>query len=867
MRKLLLLAGVGSLAMGIMLSAGPAQAAPSEPPAGKIELPALDLSEAVRRIAVRTGRNIIASDELVRGRRAPAISGEYSAEQALRAVLAGSGLTFKHVDGALVIARAGTAASPDSQAQSDTASTTIVVTGTRIRGAGSASPVTVTTRRDLEQSGISDLADFTRILPQNYTGGQNRGIAGSGEQGGQQNLNDSANLNLRGLGPDATLTLLNGHRLSYDGLDQGVDISAIPLAAIERIEVVSDGASALYGSDAVGGVANIILRRDYEGLETTARVGGSTGGGDFQQQLSLVGGHRWSSGGFMVALDENSATPITAGQRDYTRGLDPSLFLTDRIRQMSGVLAVRQQIAPGLRLDLDGTAMSRHSVLQDPFTTTADVHVSGLVSRNYVHSYALTPTLKADLGSWQASLSATAADSRTLLDTSNSFNSVPRRAHLLYEDNLKGAEVTGEGPLFALPGGDARLALGGGLRRISLHDRYHLLSSGQWITTKNFKESRSVQFAYGELSLPLIGPELNFPLINRLTLSGALRYEHWNRIASVTTPKLGLIYEPVADVSFRATWGKSFKIPTLFQVNEIEEGDLIPGFIFNPPPQPAGAPVLFLAGSAPNLKPERATTWSGTVELKPRFVPGLDLTASYFDIDYRDRIAEPLTSVLSALYNPLYSNFITYNPSAAEVNALIATLPGGLSNQTGAPFDPSGVGAIIDDTQRNTERQRIHGVDLTADYRFDLGRNGKLLLTGAASYLTSKQQLATGQPYFQLAGTIFHPPHWRGRAGFVWDSKRAGLSAFVNYVGPTIDNSFPTLGRIGAFTTLDLNASFRSGAKDGVLRNVELRLSALNVLNEKPHLIRIVYPEEAPFDSTNESPVGRFLGVSLRKVW
>src|SRR3546814_6056254 len=80
---------------------------------------------------------------------------------------------------------------------------------------------------------------------------------------------------LRGLGPDATLTLINGHRVAYDGAIQGVDISAIPLAALDRIEIVADGSSALYGSDAVAGVANVLLRKDYQGLWTSARIAGT----------------------------------------------------------------------------------------------------------------------------------------------------------------------------------------------------------------------------------------------------------------------------------------------------------------------------------------------------------------------------------------------------------------------------------------------------------------------------------------------------------------------------------------------------------------------------------------------------------------
>lgn len=851
-----------------LLSLAATSTASAQPPGQfSFDLPAEALSQALRDVAVRTGRNVIAPAELIGDQQAAPLSGTFTAEGAVARLLAGTGLQYRLVEGTLVVERGPFADKSVATDNAELKGTSITVTGTRIRGAGSASPVTVKTRGELERAGINDLADFTRILPQNYTGGQNRGIAGGGEQGGQQNLNDSAALNLRGLGPDATLTLLSGHRLSYDALDQGVDISAIPLAAIERIEVVADGASALYGSDAVAGVANIILRRDYDGLETSARVGASTSGGNFQQQYGAVGGRRWSSGGFMLALDHSSATPIDAGRRDYARTVDPSLFLTDRIRQTSAVLSAHQQIAPELSLDLDGIAMNRRSLSQNPFFPATDVRVSGIVSRGHVRSWALTPTLRADLGAWQAALSATGARSRTFLDATNYFNGVPTEADLLYADSLKGVEATAEGPLFALPGGDARLAVGGGLRSISLHVNQIVNRGGQSTTTANFTERRNVQFAYGELSLPLVRPELGVPLIDRLTLSAALRYEHWNRIAAVTTPKVGLIYQPVRDVTVRATWGKSFKIPTLLQVNQVPEGILLPGFIFRPPPQPIGSPVLLLSGSAPDLKPERATTWSGTLELRPSLAPGLNLQATYFHIDYRDRIAAPLTSVLTALFNPLYSDLIVYNPSAADVNTLIAGLPEGLVNQSGMPLDPSGVGAIIDGAIRNTERQRIQGVDLGADYHLDLGIHGTLLLTGAASYLESDQRLAANQPKVQLAGTIFNPPDWRGRVGAVWDAKRVGLAAFVNYIGSSTDNRFSTSNKVESFVTLDLNASIRTGARGGLLRNLELRVSALNVLNEEPKRIQTGSLGGAPYDSTNQSPIGRFLGVSVRKVW
>lgn len=860
-------------ALALASAAFGAQSAPGEPAAGEaralieLDLPAQDLGATLLAIARQSGQDILFASDTVRGLKAPSIRGRYTLDEALRAALEGSPLTLDYRAGAAIIRQRGAQDRAADGAAAPPQDAAIVVTGSRIRGAGIASPVTVSTRRELEQAGLSDLADFTRLLPQNYAGGQNRGIPGGGEQGGQQNLNNSATLNLRGLGPDATLTLFNGHRLAYDSVNQGIDISAIPLAAIERIEVVTDGASALYGSDAVGGVANIILRRDFNGLEATARFGASTDGGNVQKQLSLVGGGRWSSGGVMVALDASRASPITAGQRDYTDTVDPSLTLTDRNRQVSAVASAHQQLIPGLTLEVDGYVTNRRSLLTNPFSATQDVHVLGLVSRPHVRSFAVTPTVRAELGAWEATLSATRADSRTLLDTNNYVNSVPRHNHLLHANSLRGVEATAEGPLLQLPGGAARLALGGGARRIALHLRTQLLTGGERLTTREFTERRSVQFAYGELSLPLVQPHLRLPLVERLTLSGALRHEHWNGIGSVTTPKAGIVYQPVRDLSLRGTWGRSFKIPTLRQVNDIQQGILIPGFYFTPPPEPAGSPVLLLSGSAPGLRPERATTWSATAELTPRALPGLRLQATYFDIDYRGRIAGPVTDVLTALGNPLYSDLIVFNPAAAEVNALVASMPGGLSNQTGEPFDPAGVGAIIDTAIRNTERQRIKGVDVSADYAVDIGSKDRLLLTGSASYLKSHQQLAPGQPVVPLAGTVFHPPHWRGRVGAVWSGARASASAFVNHVGSNRDARYPDDAKVGAFTTVDVSATLQAGASSGPLRNVEFRLTVLNLFNEKPDIVRSPFPNAAPFDSTNQSPVGRFVAASIRKVW
>src|SRR3546814_3559474 len=120
---------------------------------------------------------------------------------------------------------------------------------------------------------------FRSSLPQNFGGGQNPGV-GIGAIGGgltNRNVTGGSAVNLRGLGPDATLTLLNGHRISFGGLAQGVDISTIPTDVVERVEIVPDGASALYGSDAVAGVVNVIFRRSLDGLSIRTRLGAEIG--------------------------------------------------------------------------------------------------------------------------------------------------------------------------------------------------------------------------------------------------------------------------------------------------------------------------------------------------------------------------------------------------------------------------------------------------------------------------------------------------------------------------------------------------------------------------------------------------------------
>ncbi|MGD9812843.1 MAG: TonB-dependent receptor plug domain-containing protein, partial [Sphingobium sp.] len=223
------------------------------------QIAAQDLKYALRDLARQSGMELVASSKVVAGKKAEALQGHYSAREAVEILLRGSGLTAEISDGAILIR--GRSVPQSAAASGEIGQSDIVVTGSLIRGAPLPSPVIALSQEDMRQQGQNDLGAAIRSIPQNFTGGQNPTVGIGNFGANTTNFNGTSSLNLRGLGPDASLTLLNGHRLAYDGAIQSVDISAIPLGAVDRLEIVADGASAQYGSDAVGGVANIILKR------------------------------------------------------------------------------------------------------------------------------------------------------------------------------------------------------------------------------------------------------------------------------------------------------------------------------------------------------------------------------------------------------------------------------------------------------------------------------------------------------------------------------------------------------------------------------------------------------------------------------
>lgn len=210
----------------------------------------------------------------------------------------------------------------------------IIVTGSSIkrRPTDSAVPLQIFTINDLQRDSISSPEQFVSLLASNGNGADNLSANADITSGAQRGTNGVSSANLRNQGSGATLVLLNGRRVASHGLGGGaVDVNQIPFSALERVEVLKDGASAIYGTDAIGGVINFITRKDYSGFGATGFIDKTQqGGGDIYKGSITAGTGSLDDDGFNImvsgAYSENKA--LRGTQRDFVTTNLPSFGLS-----------------------------------------------------------------------------------------------------------------------------------------------------------------------------------------------------------------------------------------------------------------------------------------------------------------------------------------------------------------------------------------------------------------------------------------------------------------------------------------------------------------------------------------------------------
>ncbi|OWQ94307.1 TonB-dependent receptor [Sphingopyxis witflariensis] len=393
MRKTLL---VTILATGCATGALCSTAAHAQTEQRSYDIAAQPLADALREYSEASGREVMFDDGLARGLRSAGVSGTLSADAALSRLLTGTGLIAELIGATLVIRAgnvdAGTTGSIEAPGDiaRDTPDGAIIVTGSRIRGAGPVgSPVTTLDRTAIERSGMSSAQQLLQALPQAFGGGPNETTLGATTRNGAGTDGTYASsVNLRGLGPSSTLVLVDGSRPALGGLG-GVfaDISLIPVSAIDRIEVLTDGASAIYGADAVAGVVNIRLRNDFEGAETMLRAG--TADGDLgEMQFGQLFGKHWSRGHVVLAYQFSQRGALAAAERAYaTEDLRPfggpdyrSLFA------VPGTITAANGQTFAIPAGQDGTALGADQLTPGTRNPGDRRAASDLLPRQRIHS-------------------------------------------------------------------------------------------------------------------------------------------------------------------------------------------------------------------------------------------------------------------------------------------------------------------------------------------------------------------------------------------------------------------------------------------------------------------------------------------------
>jgi iron complex outermembrane recepter protein len=276
--------------------------------------------------------------------------------------------------------------------------TQFVVTGSNIQNAGEALsiPVAIITPSDIQNSGVeTNVLDVLRKISPSVSGlgGENATTSGGATNGGSE-------ISLHNL---PTLVLINGRRMAYDPVDgsggnEFVDLNTIPLAAIDKIEVLSDGSSAIYGSDAVGGVINIILKKDYNGWEADTHYGYSDLPGHYSERTgSLTGGVSNGTTSMTVSFEYNQSDPIFENQRPYTNPFYSTIYVPG-ILEVFGITSNYDeafQLAPGVNAPPGGgtytiqqlVAMGVYKDLgsfNDPGVYSEVQHIYNLAANQYL---------------------------------------------------------------------------------------------------------------------------------------------------------------------------------------------------------------------------------------------------------------------------------------------------------------------------------------------------------------------------------------------------------------------------------------------------------------------------------------------------
>ncbi|WP_375249908.1 TonB-dependent receptor plug domain-containing protein [Sphingomonas sp.] len=768
-------------------------------------------------------------------------------------------------------------ATPQPASEPAAEASDIVVTGTRTVGRSrldSSAPVDVLSAASLQRQGTTELATSLAAVVPSIDFPRSSAVDGT----------DSIRpATLRGLSPDQTLVLINGVRAHTSALINtngsvgrgaaSVDLNTIPSVALDRIEVLRDGAAAQYGSDAIAGVVNLRLREARTGGGASVTYGqyitdvDTARGSRSERDGETVTASAWQgiglgSDGFLTVSGEYlNRNPTSRG--DFDPRKTPirvrSRFGDPDVEQYSGYINAGKPLGDsGWTLygfggyqhrDSTSAATPRINGGTDnnlSAAALASIYPDGFTPLIAVTSDDLTATggIRGALSGWNVDLNLSYGRNELTFFTRNSGNATYGAASqtnfydgkLTYDQLVGGIDVSREQPLFG--DGTINIAWGIEYRREGFQ-----IGAGE-PTSYNRAVGASSTLGSGAQGFPGFQPsnvvdqhrdnvsgylDLEAKPVNKVTLGLAVRGESYSDFGETATGKLSARYEFAPWFAVRGTASTGFRAPSLQQqyftstASVLTNGAIVETGLF-----PSTSPVGIALGGKP-LRPERARNLSAGIVLRSG---GFDLSIDAYQIKIRDQIA------------------LSENLGGAVVAALLAANPT-TNNVTAGRFFLNGI------------RSTTKGIDVVAHYRTTTSSLGTFDLTAAANIndikitrapasativssagsatlpIFSRQRIVSfeqGTPREKVVGTID------------WSLDKIGATARASYYGDVTQPNNTGFAQddihTGRHTIFDLEARYT------VTRTVTLAVGANNLLDTYPDYVRLTSSRGVALNST-----------------
>ena len=654
--------------------------------------------------------------------------------------------------------------------------------------------------------------------------------------------------------------MLDGQRLAPSGFEGSfVDVSLIPLTAVERVEMLTDGASAIYGADAVGGVVNFVLRRDFDGAETAARYGDSTQGGGEQLTVSQLLGASWADGNAMLIYEYQDEDSVDVSDRDFIPPLPvrPGPFNIFPEQQRNSVVAsLRHAVTSNLEFSAHGF-YSRREFERDAATVAGFANIEGDAQSSGGN---LNATLDvSENWSLRAAVDYSVTKQRSLL-TATPGGIVDQEL----DGTSSGIDLRMSGALFDIGDSSARASIGVSARKEKFDSA----------AAQPGELERTVKSVYGELFVPLIAPSAA-AWAHRLELSLAGRLDDYDDFGSSgVKPKLGVAWWPVASLGVRASWSESFRAPLLSHMDR----SVVTPFRWLVLPVPdATSPTGTTATIAPlvlgkqDLAPETADSFTFGLDIAPPSAANLRASVTYYQIDYNDRVSTPPlpSNNVFLLYqnSAVLAPFIDRSPDPAQIASFYQE---GVVN----PFNiPAGaVAAHYDGRYQNIAAMKTSGVELAVTSALQTGL-GTLAPFIGVNYITDMDaRAASTTPEQQLFDRIFTPARLRMHGGLSWSAAAVSTTLSASYVNSYENNTLTPSVEVDDWITFDWHLQYDAGERSpqGMLRGLTLALDVQNLTDEDPPHVSVPLSLQAldfGYDAANASAMGRFISLQVSKRW